>query len=321
MTMRSARPSALALASAAAFLLASATAAEEIVLRPRYEAGDSYRLSLVVTTDTEANSAGEAGESFEENVRLHYQASVGVLEVDGGGRPLRERHQQVSLVFERPGEKGSLFAENVDYEVERKEGLAILVGGQRVDPKLERTVADVLEKQFEYTLEPAFLQPDGRVKVGESWQPDASLASRFLLSRGIRVIEFGQGGSARLERRELADGKEQLVIEYSIPIARFELTRMPPRAEAARSEARLEGRIHLASDPRRGAISSFSNLTLDLSGVSRGPTQSLPWSLRSVVTVLRSSPGRTHSVTSRGDRTDARRAREALAGTSRTGLR
>jgi hypothetical protein len=271
------------------FFLATVAPAEEIKLRPRYRAGDTYRLSLSVSTNTEASSKGAAGEFFEENVRLHYKASVLVLEVDGDGRPLRERHGRVSLTFERPGESGSLFNEGVAFEVERRSGLSILLGGEPLEAKLEKTVSRVLEKQFEYTLEPALLEPGRPVALGESWIPDESLTRRFLVSRGIRVMEFGDAPMATLQRRQREDGETELVIDYRVPIARLELTRMPPHTEASRSEALLEGHVRLASEPGDAATSSVSNLTLSLNGVTRSPAQSVPWSVRSTVIVEKST--------------------------------
>lgn len=270
-------------------LVAPHVSAEEIVLRARYRPGDVYRLALNVSTTTEGTSKGLAGESVDENVRLRYRASVVVLEVDGDGRPVRERHARVSLTFDRPGESGSLFKEGVAYEVLRKDGIEVLLGNQRVEPTLEKTLAEILEKQFEYTLEPALLEPGRAVDVGDSWQPDPSLARRFLLSRGIRVLEFGDGASATLRRKRDEEGRNGLVIDYRIPIARFELTRMPPHTAASRSEARLEGQIRLASEPRTAPTSVTSNLTLSMSGISTGTAQSVPWSVRSSTIVEKSS--------------------------------
>lgn len=263
--------------------------AEELSLRSRLRPGDSYRLSLSVLTQTEASARGPGAESFDETVRLQYRAGVTVLEVDAEERPVREQHRGVSLTFERPGDSGPLFQEPVSFEVRRKERLEIFAGNERLDARLEKPMADVLEKQFEYTLEPALVDPGRAVEVGESWAPSEDLARRFLLSRGVRVLAFGDGAVATLRRAPGNDGTTGLVVDYSIPIARLELLRMPDHAEAARSEGVLDGQIRLASEPGTPPVSTKSSLTLDLSGLSRTAAQSMPWSLRSSVTVERTT--------------------------------
>jgi hypothetical protein len=274
-----------ALLAVAALCAASASAAEDVVLRPRFRAGDTYALSLRVSTRTDGVSSGESGESVAEDVRLAYAASVMVLEVDGDGRAVRERHEDVRLTFERPGDSGSLFKPGVAYEVRRKDGIEVSLGGRRAEPRVEKTVAEILEKQFEHTLEPALLEPGRPVEVGESWEPDPSLTKRFLLSRGIRVIALGDGATATLLREQGEHGASELVVEYAIPIARFALRTMPERAEATRSSARLEGRVRLGDAPGRPAAATFSSLTIELGGVLSGAAQPVPWSLRSTETV------------------------------------
>jgi hypothetical protein len=269
---------------------ASSAASEELVLRPRYRPADTYPLSISVVTNTEAVSAGESGESVTENVRLHYAATVVVLEVDGEGRAVREQHQDVHLGFERPGETGSFFEDGVSYEVRRLEGLEIYLGRRRVEPRIEQTVREILEKQFEHTLEPALLDPGRPVEVGESWQPEESLVRRFLLSRGIRVIELGGEPRATLQRIERSDGGSELVIDYQVPISRFALRDMPRHTESTRSEARLEGQVRLAAGARRLPTSCVSHLSLSMNGVSQAVPQAAPWSLRSSVSVHTSSP-------------------------------
>jgi len=264
---------------------AYASSAENLCLRPRYRAGDSYSLSLTVTTKTEASSRGSTAEHVDEDVRLVYRASVLVLEVDANEFPVREQHQRASLTFERTGESGSLFQEGTSFEVRRSDGIRLILGDERFESRLEKTVAGMLEKQFEYTLEPAFLDPGRSVEIGESWTPDASLARRFLLSRGLRVTEFGEGATVTLQRRTRDDGTSELLVDYSVPISRFTLPQMPPQAEASSSEALLTGQVVLPSIPRQAPTAAVSNLTLSLNGLSRGPSQSVPWTLRRSVVV------------------------------------
>jgi hypothetical protein len=277
---------ALALAAFAALPSGSAAAAEDVRLRPRFRPGDLYGLSLRVSTITDGVASGEGGESVHENIRLQYEASVMVLEVDADAQPVREQHEDVTLTYERPGESGSLFKPGVSYEVRRREGIEVFLAGRRAEAKIEKTVTDVLARQFAFTLEPALLEPGRPVAVGESWEPDPSLVKRFLWSRGVQVQSVGGGAVATLLREP---GESGLVIEYAIPLTRFVLREMPERAEAARTSGRLEGRVRLGAG---AAVTSFSSLTLDMAGVLTGAAQPMPWTLRSAVIVEQAPPGR-----------------------------
>ena len=283
--MRAACPLAAALASLLALSVGRGASAEELALRHRYRRGESYPLLVRVSTVTDASSQGALGESVGEDVQLEYRAFVVVLEVDREGRPTRERHDGVRLTFQRPGESGSLFKEGSSYEVQRKDELRVLVGGERAEPRVEKVVAEILERQFAFTLEPAFLDPGRPVGVGESWELDASLARRFLLSRGLRNAELDGKPMATLRQRPGEDGLAELVIDYRIPISRLELERMPPRAQTSKAEGLLEGTIRLDRGSRPSLCTS--SLSLSLNGVVSAPqgTESVPWSLRRTVLV------------------------------------
>ncbi len=132
--------------------VAGVASAEEIALKPRYEPGDSYVLSLQTTTQTAVRSKSTRRKPFDEDVRLEYGARVVVLEIDGHGRPVRERHEEVRLAFTRPGEAGSLFAEHAAFEVRRGgDGeIRLFANEKRVERAIEKIVADLLASQFEY---------------------------------------------------------------------------------------------------------------------------------------------------------------------------
>jgi len=281
---------ALVAALALAAPVAAAAPAEPLVLTPRFVPGDTYNLSLEVHTRTEASSRGVKGEQVDEDVRLRYRASVLVVDVDESGRPVQERHRRVSLSFERPDGTGELFREGAAFDVERRDRVRILLNGEPIDRRVEEAVAEILEKQPEYTLEPAMLDPGRPVAVGESWELPESLTRRFLLSRGVRVIEFGEDATATLKELPREDGRTERVIEYHVPIERLELTRMPPHTEASRSDGSLNGRVRLAVDGSPGMNASVSELELSLSGISTGVARRLPWSLESTMTVEKSSP-------------------------------
>ncbi|MGH7337914.1 MAG: hypothetical protein ACREI7_10065, partial [Myxococcota bacterium] len=69
-----------AAALAALILPGIAAAADEVVLRPRYEVGDRYALALVTDTKTRVDARGTARNAFRERVELRYRAQVEVLE-------------------------------------------------------------------------------------------------------------------------------------------------------------------------------------------------------------------------------------------------
>jgi len=255
--------------------------AEELRLEPGRAPGDAYVLSLRATTRTEAEALTSEGRSFREEVQIEYRATVTVLEVDAQGRPRRERHADVRMTFERPDGRGSLFAEEVGYEVRREPGgeLRILAGGERVDPRIEEVVAPLLERQLGHTGLPALVDPGRAVEVGESWELDPARARSFLRERGVRVLEPAGPATASLER-DAADGG--LVIAYRVPVGWFELPEMPEGVRASESEATLEGRLQLAEEPGSGLREHSSTLDLRLHGsVSRpGSGRPLAWSLR-----------------------------------------
>jgi hypothetical protein len=260
---------------------ALAASGEQIVLDPRYSPGDSYTLSLSTTTRTEASPRGRERRIFEEDVQLDYQANVRVLEVDGEGRPVRERHENVRLTFQRPGESGSLFRPDAAYEVRREGGrIRLLRGEQKLDARVEEAVARMLDAQFEHTLGPELLDPGRAVEVGDSWELDRALSRRFLRELGIRVVGLAGPATARLERDPRGAG---LVVHYSIPVAWFELEKMPPNARTSASEARYTGEVRLPAD-RGTPVIHTTSLALRMNGVVSAPgvvRTSLPWSLRS----------------------------------------
>jgi hypothetical protein len=230
---------------------------------------------------TEASSGGSSdGKSIEESRGYEYRASVVVQEVGRDGRPSRERHADVQLAVAGPEGHGALLEKGITLEVRRSQDgeVRIYMDGYRADRKTEKIVTEILASQFERTLQPALLDPARPVAVGETWDLDPSLARQFLEERGIRVVRFAGPPAATLLREDGA-----LVIRYRIPIAWFEIFEMPANNQAAQSEARFEGMVRLASDPRRPPIASSSHLALSLNGVRTtraGMTQAVAWSLR-----------------------------------------
>ena len=149
----------LALTSLAIVTLsvASGAAAEEITLRPRYQPGDAYVLSLHTAAKTALHAKGLARKPFDEDVQLEYGARAVVLEVDANGQPLRERHEDVRLAFVRPDESGALFNEHASFEVRRSADgdVQLFANEKRMPRAVEKVVVDVLASQFEYSLGPA----------------------------------------------------------------------------------------------------------------------------------------------------------------------
>jgi hypothetical protein len=145
-----------ALALAAVLALASRAEPDGIALRPRYQTGDRYSLALSVDTNTRVY----ARDSFRERVELRYSAQVEVLETDAAGVPLRERHEQVELTSVRPDGTRALFTKDTTFELDRHSdgSVAIEFRGERVEPRIEKIVGDLLAHQAEYALA-ALLDP------------------------------------------------------------------------------------------------------------------------------------------------------------------
>jgi hypothetical protein len=267
--------------SVASLFLASAASAEQLVLRPRHRAGDSYALSLGAATRTDAFSKSRTRPVFSEDVDLRYDATVMVLETDDEGWPTRERHLGVSLAAVRPDGSDPLFADDTAFEVRRDDDgdVRIFVAGRRIEHRIERVVARLLEEQFEFTSGPDLLDPGRPVAVGESWRLDSSRVRRFLRERGVRVVELGAPATATLVRRFEGDDTG-LVVHYEIPLAWFELDRMPATLRTARSEGRLTGDVRLASPASGQPVVHTSNLELRMNGVLGAvATYASPWSL------------------------------------------
>lgn len=266
-----------------------ALAAEPLSLVTRFQPGDARALSLSTTTDTEALSGATEGRRASEAVQLTYQATVTVLEVDAEGHPLRERHEHVQLAYERPEGSGSLFQPGTAFEVRRTKrgGWQLFAGERRLDRKLEKIVTALLESQLERTLLPALLDPGRPVAGGETWELDPRLAKRLLKERGLRVIEFGAPATATL----LGEPGGPRRLAYRIPVEWLELTRMPPDARTAASEAILEGEISLGADGR--ALDHTANLSFRMNGalVKTGVATAVPWRLESSrLTAQRTQP-------------------------------
>ena len=261
----------------------STAAAEEIALRPRYEVGDSYTLSLSAAIDTEVRATSAKRRSHDD-LQLRYEATVVVLETDGAGTPIRERHDAVALTYVRPGdpeEMGSLFQNGTQYEVRRTGGdVQIFFRGERVQRKVEQIVAHLLQSQFEYSLG-ALVDPGRAVEVGDSWQLDREQVRSFLRARGVEGVRLDEPATATLERQTSAAG-EELAIRYRIPIAGFELSSMPENASGVRSNGALEGEVQLAAGGVRRPLLHSSTLALDMKGAvyAPGSARAVPWTYR-----------------------------------------
>lgn len=280
MRLRLALPRCVAFGSALCLLAGLRASAEEIVLRPRYHAGDVYVLALSAVKNAEMSSRGEKRRPFREDVHLRYEANVRVLETDAAGIPLRERHQDVVLSFVRPDASGSLFAEKTSYEVRRADGeVQLFVRGERAERKLEQVVADVLESQFEYGIG-ALVDPGRPVGIGESWEIEPARVRSYLHARGVEAARFDEPATATLEPRR-SDGAT-LVLRYRIPIASFEPSALPPNARAASSDGSLEGELLLDPAALRTPLRHSSKLALRMNGSvhGQGVAPSFPWRFR-----------------------------------------
>ncbi len=275
-----ARISLAAIALAAAITaIAGAAAADEVALRPRYQVGDRYALALATETKTRVEAVGAATNSFHESVELRYSAEVEILATDAAGAPLRERHENVDLRYTRPEGTKQLFAKGASFELTRRAegGVEILFRGERVEPRIEQIVGDLLAHQSEYAVA-ALLDPGRPVAVGERWELDPGRVRDFLGTRGIREVDLDGAATAQLE-----SGKGgQLALRYRIPIAGFELKDMPEGASRSDSKGSLEGQVELAGAGFHRAKAHSSELALHIDGAMRAPgiPRAARWSLR-----------------------------------------
>jgi hypothetical protein len=254
--------------------------AEEVRLQRRHHVGDSYALSLRTTTQSALRA--KPRKSQAEDVQLTYTATVEVLEVDAAGLPVRERHAGAQLRYERPDGAGALFREGASFEVRRDAdgGLALFANDGRVERKIEKLVADVLARQFEYSLVPDLLAPGRSVEIGETWELDPKIARRLLRAHDVRIVDFAGPATATLARAADDDASAR-VIRYRIPIARWEPGTLPDNARTAESDAQVEGEIRLSTDPDAAPLEHRSKLVSSLHGVmtASGVAAPVPWSL------------------------------------------
>ncbi len=266
-----------------ALLLASGASAEVIVLKPHYQPGDSYLLSLHTTAQTAVRSRGAGRKPFDEDVQLDYDARVVVLDVDANGKPVRERHEEVRLAFVRPGESGSLFQEHAAFEVRRAgDGeMRIFANEKRIERAVEKIVVDLLASQFEYSLGPALFDPRRAVAIGESWELDASVARKFLRERGVRVVDFDGPATATLEQQVVDGGEPSLVIRYRIAVDRWQPDALHPNGLTSASEGSVEGELRLAAGPHGQPLRHASKLVMRVNGVVTASRVADPvtWSL------------------------------------------
>jgi hypothetical protein len=284
--MRICFPTLLSVGAILALAVAATAPAEEIAFLPKYQPGDSYVLTLGATSETDASSGGSVSKRFHEMLQMDYEATVVILEVDGEGRPIRERHQDVSMVVRSTQGSGPVFEGDLTLEVHRHHGkVRVFCDGCRTNPNKEKAIVRILETQFEHTLEPSLLDPRRPVAVGESWELDRSLAGELLRRRGVRVAAFGEPATATLVRRAGDDGSVGLEVDYRIPISWVNVSELFPSAFAGETDGLLQGRVRFAPALDRVPISRTSTLTLDVDGAvttsAEIATRPYPWSVHS----------------------------------------
>jgi hypothetical protein len=254
-------------------------AAEEIALRPRYQVGDRYAISLSVDTGTRIDARGGASDSFRENVELRYSAQVEVLETDAAGLPLRERHTEADLTSVRPEGTRSLFVKGAEFDLTRRRdgGVEIQFHDERATPAIEKIVGELLAHQSEHALA-ALLDPGRPLSVGERWDLDAARVNEFLQARGIRAVALEKPAHAVLS----GGGSDPLVVRYRIPIRDFALPELPEGSTASDSEGELVGEVKLDASGLHRARAHTSKLELDINGTLRtsGRAADGRWHLR-----------------------------------------
>src|SRR5262249_8593435 len=135
--------------------LHGARADEPLSLRPRYQVGDRYALALSTKTQTRVEAgAGRGGTNLRRDGAPRYSAQVEVLATDAAGQPIRERHENADLRYERTEGSRSLFEKGATFELTRRgDGrVEVRAGGERVSEKIEQIVGDLLARQAEYAV-------------------------------------------------------------------------------------------------------------------------------------------------------------------------
>jgi len=274
------RPSHLATAIAiAAFAIPALRAtADDVALRPRYQAGDRYALALITKTNTRVDSRGGSRKTFSEDVELRYSAEVEVLETDAAGTPLRERHAKVDFTSVRPGGTKSLFTPGATFDLARRSdgGVEIQANGERVAPRIEQIVGDLLAHQAEYGIA-ALVDPGHPVVIGQTWELDPERVQAFLQSRGIRSASLD--GAARADLRAGEGGR--LAVHYKIPIEKFALPDLPDGTTRTDSRGTLDGEVQLDAHGLHRAVAHRSALELAIKGAVHQPgtARATAWTL------------------------------------------
>jgi hypothetical protein len=267
-----------AIAFAALASPAIRAADEGIVLRPRYQAGDRYALTLVTKTNTSVDARGGARNAFREDVELRYAAQVEVIETDAAGAPLRERHENVDFTSVRPDGTKSLFAPGATFELVRRSDGTVQIQhqGERVAAKIEQIVGDLLAHQSEYAIA-ALLDPGHPVAVGAHWDLDSERVQAFLQARGIRSVKLDGTATAELQAGEGG----QLALRYRIPIEKFVLPDLPAGTTRTESEGSLQGELQLGAEGLHRAVAHKSSLELEIDGAVHQPgtARATAWSL------------------------------------------
>jgi hypothetical protein len=280
MVKRQRRRSHLCAAIALAALAAPAIRAADdgVVLRPRYQAGDRYALTLVTKTNTSVDARGSASKAFREDVELRYSAQVEVLETDAAGAPLRERHEDVEFTAVRPDGAKSLFAPGATFELARRSdnSVEIQFKGERVGARIEQLVGELLAHQSEYAVA-GLLDPGHPVAVGERWELDPERVQAFLHARGMQSVKLDGAATATLASGESG----RLALRYRIPIKKFVLPDLPAGTTRTDSEGKLEGEVQLDAGGLHRAVAHRSSLALEIDGAIHQPgtARATAWTL------------------------------------------
>ncbi len=269
-----------------------------------HRVGDRYQLLLRTETATEAVSRAAKRQTFDERVQLAYDATVVVLEADESGRPVRERHQDVSLVVDRSEGTGSLFRRGTSFEVRREnDALAIYVEDVRISPEIERLVTDVLRERshrpdFADSLEPT---PEVAAGGGGRWELEPDRAARILAAHGLAIEELADAPTATLEVRE---GRRS--VHYRIPVRGLDVGNLPLGAAVDRSDAVLEGRLEWPEESGSPEIAHSSNLELSLRGSIERRAPAVVWSHYDASSDTDEAPPIAHFELDRAHRVDQR---------------
>lgn len=251
--------------------VASAIRAEPVYrldLHRTFQPGDVYRHSVAVARSGTASSGTSV--DFEEapvSASYVYRARIEVVAVDAAGLPLREIHRDASLVARDEGRRRQMLPDGTVLRVRyRRSGAEFVRDGEPMDRRLTQVMRELVPLHRKNATFAAMIEPPGPVSAGDRWEIDGEAAGRHLRPTGLRVIETGEGGYARLAGVVEELSGPMLEIRFALPLAWVELD-LPPNASLGESWGWYEGSYRVPLDGSSEGSVARTQLRFTMQGV------------------------------------------------------